>query len=81
MFESNLSQPEFTRVSVEKMMAGSPDIPTLCRACPDYERQSIICGNGPVVDFYTMDGRLVDSYDMSGDYNIVRQECRDTSRW
>ena len=66
MFGSNLSQPEFTRVSVEKMMAGSPDIPPLCRACPDYERQCIICGHGPVVDFYTVDGCFVDSSDMCG---------------
>ena len=71
MFESNLSQPEFTRVSVEKMMAGSPDIPPLCRACPDYERQCIICGHGPVVDFYTVDGRFVDSSDMCGVWNAA----------
>ena len=81
MFGSNLSQPEFTRVSVEKMMAGSPDVPPLCRACPDYERQCIICGHGPVVDFYTVDGRFVDSSDMCGVCTFGRQECRDPSRW
>lgn len=81
MFGSNLSQPEFTRVSVKKMMAGSPDIPPLCRACPDYERQCIICGHGPVVDFYTVDGCFVDSSDMCGVCTFGRQECRDPSRW
>lgn len=81
MFESIMSPPEFTRVSVEKMMSGSPDIPPLYRACPDHERQCIICGHGPVVDFYTVDGRFVDSSDMCGVCTFGRQECRDPSRW
>ena len=81
MFESIMSQQGFTRVTTEKMMTGGQDVPSLCRARPDYERQCIICGHGPVVDFYTMDGHFVDNSDMCGVCTFGRQECRDPGHW
>ena len=81
LWETVMQYQEFTRVSVEKLMTGTSDIPPLCKARPDYERQCSICGHGPVVDLYTMDGQFVDSSDMCGVCAFGRQDCREPSHW
>lgn len=55
--------------------------PIECRLRPNYTKQCIACGHGPVVDVYTRDGHFVNSTSMCGACSFGKEKYADPENW